>query len=249
MGLYSNQQVLITGTNRGIGKAMCEAFAKEGANIISCNRTIDDAYLNFSKTLEDKYTVSIKNYSIDLSDETLLKATLRQVIKDNPTIHVLVNNAAVAFNGTFFMTSSQKLAEVFKVNFFSQITIMQTIARLMQKQKFGSIINMASVGAIEANPGYLAYGSSKAALIYATRVLSKEIAPFNVRVNAIAPGLTDTMMGHTKNEVEIEKVLSRTPLKRMATVDEIADLAVFLGSDKASYITGQIIKVDGGRCS
>ena len=132
MGLYSNQQVLITGTNRGIGKAMCEAFAKEGANIISCNRTIDDAYLNFCKTLEDKYTVRIKNYSIDLSDETLLKATLKQVIKDNPTIHVLVNNAAVAFNGTFFMTSSQKLAEVFKINFFSQITIMQVIARLLQ---------------------------------------------------------------------------------------------------------------------
>ena len=179
----------------------------------------------------------------------MLKATLKQVIKDNPTIHVLVNNAAVAFNGTFFMTSSQKLAEVFKINFFSQITIMQVIARLMQKQKFGSIINMVSVGAIEANPGYLAYGSSKAALIYATRVLSKEIAPFNVRVNAIAPGLTDTTMGHTKNEVEIEKVLSRTPLKRMATVDEIADLAVFLGSDKASYITGQVIPVDGGRSS
>ena len=184
-----------------------------------------------------------------MSDETLLKATLKQVIKDNPTIHVLVNNAAVAFNGTFFMTSSQKLAEVFKTNFFSQITIMQVIARLMQKQKFGSIINMSSVGAIEANPGYLAYGSSKAALIYATRVLSKEIAPFNVRVTAIAPGLTDTTMGHTKNEVEIEKVLSRTPLKRMATVDEIADLAVFLGSDKASYITGQVIPVDGGRSS
>ena len=108
---------------------------------------------------------------------------------------------------------------------------------------------MSSVGAIEANPGYLAYGSSKAALIYATRVLSKEIAPFNVRVTAIAPGLTDTTMGHTKNEVEIEKVLSRTPLKRMATVDEIADLAVFLGSDKASYITGQVIPVDGGRSS
>ena len=147
------------------------------------------------------------------------------------------------------MTPMSKLKEVFQINYFSQIYIMQLVARYMMRQKKGCSVNMASVGGIETNAGYLAYGSSKAALIYATRVLSKEIAPFNVRVNAIAPGLTDTTMGHTKNEVEIEKVLSRTPLKRMATVDEIADLAVFLGSDKASYITGQVIPVDGGRSS
>ena len=145
------------------------------------------------------------------------------------------------------MTSIDKLKEVLEVNFVAPVKIMQAISRQMLKQKSGSIINIASVGGIETNPGYLAYGSSKAALIHASAILSKEIGPQGVRVNSIAPGLFETQMGHYKNEDELNKVISRTSLRRMGDINEIVEMVLFLASDKSSFITGQTIRVDGGR--
>lgn len=145
------------------------------------------------------------------------------------------------------MTKLNKLKEVFEVNFFAPVQIMQAISRQMQKQKSGSIINIASVGGIETNPGYLSYGSSKAALIHASAILSKEVGPYGVRVNCIAPGLFETQMGYYKDESELNKVISRTSLQRMGKINEIVEMVLFLSSDKSTYITGQTIRVDGGR--
>ena len=143
--------------------------------------------------------------------------------------------------------NTEKLKEVFEVNFFAPVKIMQAISRQMQKQKSGSIINIASVGGIETNPGYLSYGTSKAALIHASAILSKEIGPYGVRVNCIAPGLFETQMGHYKDDSELNKVISRTSLQRMGKINEIVEMVLFLSSDKSTYITGQTIRVDGGR--
>lgn len=145
------------------------------------------------------------------------------------------------------MTPMSKLKEVFQINYFSQIYIMQLVARYMMRQKKGCIVNMASVGGIETNAGYLAYGSSKAALIWATKSISKELGKYNIRVNAVAPGLTETQMGHYKSQEEIDKVLAVTSLGRMGTPEEIARSVCFLASEEASFITGQVLIVDGGR--
>ena len=145
------------------------------------------------------------------------------------------------------MTSIDKLKEVFQINYFAQIQIMQLVLRAMMKQKCGCIVNMASVGGIETAPGYLAYGSSKAALIYATKSCSHEVGQYGIRVNAIAPGLVETDMGNYKSDAEIQKIIDRSSLHRKATSTEIANCALFLASDKSSFITGQTLIADGGR--
>ena len=145
------------------------------------------------------------------------------------------------------MTPISKLKEVFEINYFSQILMMQLVSRYMIRQKFGSIVNMASVGGIETNPGYLAYGSSKAALIWATKCIAKELGSYGIRVNAVAPGMTDTQMGHYKTEEELKKVIDSTSLKRFASAEEIANGIAFLASDLSSFTTGHVLVIDGGR--
>lgn len=247
MGRLSGKTAIITGTNRGIGKEILISFAREGADIWACARQESDEFTKFICEIEKENEVSIRPVYFDLADENQVKTAIKSIIQEKKKIDILVNNAGIAYGATFQMTSIEKMKEVFEVNFFSQIYIMQLVSRHMMKQKSGSIINMASVGGIETNPGYLAYGSSKAALIWATKCLSKEIGIYGVHVNAIAPGLTETSMGHYKSEEELQKVINRTSLRRMGTPNEIAEAVLYLASDDASFITGQVLQVDGGR--
>ena len=241
------KNVVVTGARRGIGLAIVKAFANEGANIWACARQPDEDFEKALHQLEQEYGVWAKPVYFDLRSEHEVKAAIQGISKEKLPIDVLVNNAGVAHGGTLAMTSIDKIKEVFAVNFFSQLLLTQLTAKLMIRQKGGSIINLASVGGLETNPGYIAYGSSKAAVIWATKSLAKEYAPYHIRINAVAPGLVETEMGHYRQENELEKVLNRTPMKRMARPEEVADAVVYLASDKASYVTGHILVVDGGR--
>ena len=145
------------------------------------------------------------------------------------------------------MTSMNTLREVMEINFIAQIAIIQIVSKAMMRKKSGTIINMGSVGGIEAREGYLSYGSSKAAFLWATRSISKELAKYNIRVNAVAPGLIETDMGEYKNDAEREKVLNAISMKRMGKPEEVAKTVRFLASDDSSFMTGTILNVDGGR--
>ena len=238
--------VLLTGANRGIGKEILHLFAKEGAAIIACVRKDNIEFSSFISDLSLTHNVSIKSLYFDLTDENSIKAALKVLIDQKIKIDVLINNAGIAVGGLLQMTSQTKLKEVFQINFFSHVLITQYISKLMIKQNGGSIINMGSVAGIDNFAGYTAYGSSKAAIMFFTKTIAKELAPYNIRVNAIAPGLTDTNMASEMEEKATKEMLSRSDLNRLGQPSEIAELALFLASDKSSFITGQIIRVDGG---
>ena len=247
MEVLKGKNAILTGANGGIGKAILEAFAKEGVNVWACVRKQQEDFTEYVEKLSKQYGVWIKEIYFDLSCEEEIKQGIKEIISEKAAIDILVNNAGIPYGGLFQMTPMKKLREVFEINYFAQIQIMQLVSRYMMRQKSGSIINMASVGGIEVNEGYLAYGSSKAALIWATQCLAKELGAYHIRVNAVAPGLTDTSMGNYKSQEELQKVIGRTALGRMAEPEEIAQAVLYLASEKASFITGHILRIDGGR--
>ena len=145
------------------------------------------------------------------------------------------------------MTPLDKIREVYEINVFAQIRLMQLFSRPMVRQRSGAIINLCSVGGMEVSPGYIAYGSSKAAMVWLTKAAAKELGEYGIRVNGIAPGLIDTDMGHFKSETELQKVFDRMVIKRFGEPEEVAKAAVYLASDRAAFMTGQILVIDGGR--
>ena len=163
-----------------------------------------------------------------------------------PGVDVLVNNAGVASGGLFQMTTAAELRRVFEVNYFAQIALTQTVSRIMARRKAGSIINIASSAADIADPGTLAYGSSKAAFARASQSMASELGAVGIRVNSIAPGLTRTGMYDQMDPSAREKLVARSALKRPAEPTDIANVAVFLASDLSAFVTGQSIRVDGG---
>ena len=247
MSGLKGKNAILTGANRGIGRATLEELARQGVNVWACVREAREEFQKEIEQLQEKYQVWIKQVAFDLTKEEEVQSGIKSILKEKLSVDILINNAGIPFGGTVQMTSMNKLKEVFEVNYFSQIAIMQLVSRYMMRQKSGSIINLASIGGIEVNEGYLAYGSSKAALIFATKCLAKEMGPYGVRVNAVAPGLTQTNMGNYKSQEELEKVVDRTALRRMAEPEEIAKAIVYLVSEDASFVTGHVLRIDGGR--
>jgi 3-oxoacyl-[acyl-carrier protein] reductase len=244
--LLENKTVLITGANRGIGKVIVETFALNGASIWACTRNETPEFIEFIDLISSKYNVNVRALYFDLTNELEIKASLKILVSEKVKIDVLVNNAGVAHGGLLQMTTINTIKEVFEINFFSQLFIIQYISKLMMRQKSGSIVNMASIAGLDGYPGYSAYGSSKAALIYATKTLSKELAPYNIRINAIAPGLTKTDMALQMDDKAKDIMLNNSSMQRLAEPSEIADTALFLASDLSTFINGQVIRVDGG---
>jgi len=245
--LLQNKTVVVTGCNRGIGKKILEVFSANGATIYACVRNITEEFRTYLNEIKNKFNNQIIPIQFDLNDENQIKEAAKNVLLSNPSIDILVNNAATIHTALFQMTSIKKLKEVFETDFFSQALFTQYILKSMIKNKTGSILYISSTSALDGNEGRSAYSSAKASMIAQAKVLSREVGKYNIRVNTIAPGLTDTdmMRKNTSNEI-IDEVTSRISLKRIADPEEIAKVALFLSSDLSSYITGQVIRVDGG---
>ena len=245
--LLKNKVAVITGSNKGIGKEILKTFSANGADIYACVRNIDDEFSDLISDLEKKYKNKIIPIKLELSNEEEVKNAANEIIKQSKTIDILVNNAGTIHTALFQMTPLKKLEELFKINYFSQTVFTQYISKVMTKKKFGSIIYISSTASIDGNIGRSAYASSKAAMNSHAKVLSKELGSFNIRVNVVAPGLTETdMMSKNTPKNVIEETIAATSLKRIASPKEIANVALFLSSDLSNYITGQIIRVDGG---
>tara|TARA_Y100000590_G_C15419064_1_gene900653 strand:- start:8 stop:751 length:744 start_codon:yes stop_codon:yes gene_type:complete len=245
--LLKDKIVLITGSNRGVGLSMLKKFSENGAEIIACARKKNS---EFEKTIFDiskKYKNKISPVYFDLTNENEIIKGLEQIENISNKIEVIVNNAGINQVSLFQMTSINKIKEIFDVNFFAHLKLTQRLMKILIKNKKGSIINISSNAADECDAGRSAYASSKSALIAFTKVLSKELGSFNIRVNAIAPGLTNTdMMGKDVSKKILDTAINRIALKRVAEPEEISNVALFLASDLSSYVSGEVIFVTGG---
>ena len=175
-----------------------------------------------------------------------MKKAIKVIQSSKKPVDILVNNAGVIYNALFQMSTEDKLREEFEINYFAVYKLTQYISKFMVRQKRGSIINIASTAAIDANPGKSVYGSTKAALICMSRVIATELGGYGIRCNCVAPGVTNTSMLESMSEQVVEDAIANTDLKRLGDPMDIANAVAFLASDKASYVTGQVLRVDGG---
>lgn len=245
--MLKEKNAVITGANRGIGKAIVEEFARCGCNIWACARKENPEFEEHIARLSEKYGVWIKPVYFDLSSEEAVKEGFKQIYKQKQPVDILVNNAAMGYSGLFSLTPMKTVRDIYEVNVFSVFALTQLVLKLMVRQKSGSIVNLASVAGLEAHHGDLAYGSSKAALISFTRILAAEMAEFGIRVNAVAPGPTETDMVKDFERTAKGNLLQNVAMGRLGKPEEIARTIRFLASDDASFINGQIINVDGGK--
>ena len=245
--MLKGKNIIVTGADRGIGKAIVEECVRNYANIWACMRTVSEDTNKWIQQLQEEYGVIIETVILDLRDESSIKEAGSIILNEKREIDGIVNNAGIAGSKALFsMTSMADIRNTFEVNFFGPMLFTQRFLKRIIRQKKCSIVNVSSIASFDGDPGQFGYVSSKSAINGATRKLSLELGQFGIRVNAIAPGMTKTMMAEEIEERVREDTLSRTALGRLAEPEEVASLCVHLLSDQSSYVTGQIIRVDGG---
>ena len=246
--MLKGKNAIITGAGSGIGLAILCLFAENGANIWALVHSINQDLIEQYDCLAREYNVRIKPVEFDLMDEQSVKTSVKQVVSEGNKIDILVNCAGIVNTKLLAMTSLDEMKESMNVNFFMPSIITQIVSRKMMRQKEGNIVNIISRSAPEFRSGAYAYGSSKMALLWGTKAVAKELAPYNIRVNGVAPGLTETKSGTGRQkEGGVEAYVSSNNIKRPAKPEEIANTVLYLVSDMSSYVSGQIINCDGGR--
>ena len=237
MELLENKVCIITGAAQGIGRAIANQFAADGAIVYACDRQ------EFTSDNERIHPVTF-----DLTDAAAAKAAMMQIYKEAGHIDCLVNNAGVVFNRKIGFITREETELMFRINVIAVLELIQLVSRLMARNGGGNIVNIASVTAVLGSPGQVAYSATKGAIIALTKSAAKELAPQNIRVNAVAPGIVKTERFAELYEANGEKIderISRIALHRLGTPEDIANACAFLASDRASYSSGHILGVDG----
>ena len=243
MGLLTGKTALVTGAARGIGKAIALKFAEEGANIACTDLVIDE---NGKATEAEIAAKGVKGYASNAADFAQTEEVVKQVKEEFGSIDILVNNAGITKDGLMLRMTEAQWDAVIAVNLKSAFNFIHACVPVMMRQRKGSIINMASVVGVHGNAGQCNYAASKAGLIALAKSIAQEMGPKGIRANAIAPGFIDTAMTQALSDEVRKEWASKIPLRRGGTVDDIANCATFLASDMSSYISGQVIQVDGG---
>lgn len=244
--MLQGKNAAITGANGGIGSAMTEVFAREGANVWAFAIAPDAAFEKHCADLAQEYGVWVKPVYADLCDQDAVKAAVRQVMNDKLPLDILVNNAGVMGEDRMFqMLAEDEMRRIFDINFFGVMELTRWMTRYMARGRHGAVVNIASIAGLDGD-SRLDYSASKAAIVSATKKLARELISNGIRVNAIAPGMTDTSLVAGLSEKIVEEQLSKVLMHRKAHPEEIANVAAFLSSDLSSYVTGQVWRVDGG---
>ena len=245
MGLLTGKTALITGAARGIGKALALKFAEEGANIAFTDLVIDESGEETRKEIEAK-GVKCLAYASNAANFEETAEVVKKIHEDFGTIDVLVNNAGITKDGLMLRMTEAQWDAVINVNLKSAFNFVHACLPIMMRQRGGPIINMSSVVGVHGNAGQANYAASKAGMIALAKSVAQEMGSRGVRANAIAPGFIETAMTHQLSEEVRKEWMKQIPLRRGGQAEDVANVAVFLASDLSSYVTGQVIQVDGG---
>lgn len=245
MGIFQNKVALITGGSRGIGKAIALAFAEQGANVAFTYRSAGAAAETVVKEIEAR-GCKAAGYQSDAKSFDDTHKVVDAVIKDFGRIDILVNNAGITKDTLLMRMSEQDWDDVIDTNLKGAFNFCKAVSRQMIGQREGKIVNISSIAGVIGNPGQTNYSASKAGMIGITKTLAKELASRNIQVNAVAPGFVDTDMTEKLTAQQKEALLNMIPMKRTAKPEEIASVVLFLASPASSYMTGQVVCVDGG---
>ncbi len=243
--MLTGKIAIVTGASRGIGRQIAKTLAEQGAAVIvnycgseqAANETVEQITASGG---------TAKAYQADVSDYTQAADMMNDVVKEYGRIDILINNAGITRDNLILKMNDEDFMKVINTNLTGTFNCVKHASKIMLKQKYGRIVNMASIVGIYGNAGQANYAASKAGVIGMTKSVAKELGSRNITVNAIAPGYIGTDMTDSLPDAAKEKITSAIAMKRMGTVEDVANLAAFLASDNASYITGQVIGVDGG---
>ena len=242
---FAGKTAVVTGGSRGIGRAICEELARGGANVVLCYAGRAEAAQETVTACEDLGAKALA-VQCNVADEAQVKALMDAAVKEFGRIDILVNNAGVTRDGLVMMMKEADFDAVIDTNLKGTFLCMKAVSRIMMKQRYGRIVNLSSVVGLRGNAGQVNYAASKAGVVGMTKSLAKELATRNVTVNVVAPGFITTDMTDALPEGAREALLSTIPMKRLGAAEEVAQAVAFLASDRAAFITGEILPVAGG---
>jgi 3-oxoacyl-[acyl-carrier protein] reductase len=244
MKRFLNKSVIVTGGARGIGKRIAEKFAEEGANIIITD--INESVLEEAKKISEMYKTNVIGVKQNVSIESDCKNVVEQAVKTFGKLDILVNNAGITKDGLAIKMKEEDFMDVININLKGTFLMSKYALSVMSLNRYGKIINISSIVGLSGQAGQVNYSSSKAGVIGLTKSLAREYAKRNININAVAPGFIKTDMTDKLDDKTKQDIISQIPLQRFGSVDDVANCVLFLASDESSYITGQVISVNGG---